>query len=370
MANEDVQLTIGQRVYGGWESIDITRSIESVAGSFSLTVSERWPAQQVRAEVRQFDACKVSIGGVTVISGYVDDVEPSYDKGAHSVRVSGRDKTGDLVDCSAIWTSTALTFGQRFNADVVALITEICKPFSIPVVSQVSGLKPIPEFALHPGQTAFEAISQLASFAAVLPISDGNGSLILTRAGLGGSNTQLKLGGNVLKATGKFSAKDRFKTYTILGQANGGDNISLDLVIGGIGTATDAGVPRYRPLVIIADFMAVGNDAYQRRAQWEATVRAGRAYYATYTVHGWHDANGRLWTPNALAPVDDDWLALHDRLLISSVHLSKSSSGTTAELTVTRKQSFDLLPMPVGSGFYDATPSGNNVAPPAPGGGQ
>ncbi len=365
MANDDVELTIGSSVYGGWEAIDITRSIESVAGCFSLTVSERWPAQQVRAEVRQGDACKVSVGGVTVISGYVDDVEPSYDKGAHSVKVAGRDKTGDLVDNSAPYIGF-----QRFNADVVGLISDICKPFGIPVTSQVAGLKPVPEFAVHPGQTAFEAIGQLASFAAVLPMSDGNGTLILTRAGLAGSNAQLKLGGNILKGTGKFSAKDRHSDYTVLGQANGGDNIDPNMAIGGVGKAKDAGVTRYRPLVIIADFMAVGNDAYQQRAQWEATVRAGRAYYATYTVRGWHDANGRLWTPNALAPVSDDWLAFHDTLLISSVHLSKSSNGTMAELTVTRKQSFELIPMPLGSGIYDATPSGNSVAPPAPGGQQ
>lgn len=358
MADDTVQLTIGNAVYGGWEAIDITRSIETIAGSFSLTVTERWPGQQVVAQVKPGASCKVAIGGQTVITGYVDDVQPGYDKTSHEVKIIGRDATGDLVDCSAPYIG-----GQSFNADVIGLITKIAQPFGIPVMSQITGLKPVPEFVIHPGQSAFEAIQQLASFAAVLPISDGLGTLVLTRGGLAGSQAPLKLGGNILKASGRFSAKDRYQTYRVLGQANGSGNVDPATAIGGNGSATDAGVTRYRPLVIIADFMAIGDAAYQQRAQWEATVRAGRAYTASITVRGWRDTNGVLFQPNRLVQVDDDFLALHDTLLISAVHLSKSSAGTTAELTVTRKQAFDLISMPSGSGIYDPTPTGQVVKP-------
>ena len=353
---DDVTLTIGKAAYGGWESVDINRSIETISGSCSLSVSERWPGQQVVAQVRPGASCKVTLGGDTVITGYVDEVLPEYDKSSHEVRITIRDAMGDLVDCSAKYIA-----GQRFNADVVGLITTICQPFGIKVRSDITGLKPIPEFVIHPGQTAFEAIQQLCSYAALLPISDGKGTLVLTRGGMGGAQAALGLGKNILKAGGHYSSKDRYSTYTVLGQANGSGDIDPDTAIGGKGVATDAGVTRYRPLVIIADFMAVGDGAYQQRALWEATVRAGRAYSASLTVTDWRDDAGAIWQPNALVRLDDDFLALHDTLLISGVRYSRSLSGSTTTLSVTRRQAFDLLPMPASSGFYDPTPSGQRV---------
>lgn len=354
--SDDVILTVAGRQYGAWEGAEIGGSLDTVAGSFSLVVNERYAGRQILAEVRQDAACSVSISGETVIQGYVDEVVPSYDATGHKVTVTGRDAAGDLVDCSAQYIG-----GQKFNADVVGLIAEICKPFKIAVRSDIAGLNPIPEFAIHPSQKAFEAIQQLCSFAAVMPISDGLGNLILTRAGFGGTHAPLKLGVNILKGEGKFSSAERFSHYTVLGQANGGDDVDPDLAIGGRGDADDPGVTRFRPLIMIADFMAVGDQAYQRRAMWEATVRAGRAYRATYTAKDWRDDYGALWRLNALAPVTDDFLAFQDTLLISGRHFSKSEAGTVTTLTVTRREAYELIPMPTGSGIYDATPSGRRV---------
>jgi prophage tail gpP-like protein len=355
--SDQIELMVGNAVYGGWESVEVSRSIESISGAFSMGVSERWPGQQVVAAVRPDAACKVILDGEIVVTGYVDETSPSYDEKSHSVKVDGRDATGDLVDCSADWTPTS-GGGQRFNIDIVAMIQAICKPFGISVISQITGLNPIPEFVIHPGQTAFQTIQQLCSFAAVLPISDGNGNLILTRGGIAGTQAPLTLGGNILKASGKYSSKDRHSRYQVLGQSNGGGDVSPAMAIGGNGIATDPSVTRYRPLAIIADFMAVGDAAYTQRAQWEATVRAGRGFTASITVPGWRDANGELWQPNRLVNVDDDFLGLHDMMLISGVHQSKSASGTTTELSLSRRQAFELISMPSGSGIYDPTPSG------------
>ncbi|WP_426812579.1 phage baseplate assembly protein [Klebsiella sp. WOUb02] len=43
-------------------------------------------------------SCTVSIGSDRVMTGYIDDFIPSYDAENVSLRVMGRDKTGELVD--------------------------------------------------------------------------------------------------------------------------------------------------------------------------------------------------------------------------------------------------------------------------------
>jgi prophage tail gpP-like protein len=87
-------------------------------------------------------------------------------------------------------------------------------------------------------------------------------------------------------------------------------------------------------------------------------------------VQGWTDAAGQLWHPNGMVHVDDDWLALHDTLLISGVKFMLSAdSGTTTELTVTKQEAFALAPITAGTD-YDPRPD-THIFPPSTGkGGQ
>jgi alanyl-tRNA synthetase len=69
-----------------------------------------------------------------------------------------------------------------------------------------------------------------------------------------------------------------------------------------------------------------------QRAKWEAAVRLGRSWSADITVQGWRDGAGKLWQPNTLAQVDDDFLAMHSELLISAVRNTLDEQGTLTEL--------------------------------------
>lgn len=98
----DVRLEIAGTQYGGWKRIRIARSIEQISGAFDLSVSELWPGQDYERRILAGDACKVKVDGTTVITGYVDEVSIAHGSTKHEVSISGRDVTGDLVDCSAI----------------------------------------------------------------------------------------------------------------------------------------------------------------------------------------------------------------------------------------------------------------------------
>src|SRR5689334_1016721 len=104
---DDVALVVDGRRYRGWKSIRVTRSIESLAGSFSLEASDRWAGQDQPWPIREEDPCRVEIGDEVVLDGYVDKRSPALSGSQRSLSYSGRDRAADLVDCSVLlkhWT--------------------------------------------------------------------------------------------------------------------------------------------------------------------------------------------------------------------------------------------------------------------------
>ena len=346
---DQIDLRVDTRIYGGWTSAQVTSSLETIAGGFTLSLTERWPGQQVRRQVKPGMACAVAINGTPVITGWIDDVSPAYDATSHAVTVRGRDATGDLVDCSALAGA-----GRWMSANLLTIVGDLCAPFGIKVKSGLAdALKTVPEFHLQLGETAFEAIERICRIYAVLPTSDGLGNLVLTRAGEGGAAAELRLGGNIKSGGGTLSDRDRHSRTIILGQSLGGDATDPSLITGCHAESLDPAIGRYRPLVILAEAATGDPTWYQRRADWERSCRAGRSRRYTVTVVGWRDANGALYAPNALVRVEDDWLGLHGSILIAGVTLTQSDQGQLAELSLVHKEAFDLAP-PAGLTFEAA----------------
>lgn len=124
-----LSLKVGGQVFSGWTSVRVRHSIEQIAGTFDISYTERWPGQTQGWVIPAGEYCEVRIGEHTVISGFVDKTAVSYDGNSHELRVTGRDRTGDLVDCSApSKVFSGLTFKQ--------LADELCKPFGITVYDE------------------------------------------------------------------------------------------------------------------------------------------------------------------------------------------------------------------------------------------
>lgn len=335
--SNDVTLRVDNKIFGGWMTVAVDRSLRAIAGGFQLSITERWPGCQDLHQILPGMACEVRIGDDTVITGWINDVEPAYDATSHQVTITGRDATGDLVDCSA----TAGT-GMWNAPSLMRIVTDVCAPFGIPVKSDLPDVQRIIYAAqLQPGETAFECIERHCRMWAVLPTSDGLGDLVLTRAGEGGAVAGLKLGDNIKAGRAKLSDRDRYSRYIVLGQtAAGGTDFSL--FTGPRGEARDAGVKRYRPLEVMAEAEYFDPEWFRRRAEWERAARAGRSRVFTATVTGWRDKDGALFRPNAMVRLDDDFLGAHGTYVIADVRLSLSDQGRLSELTLTDKEAFAL----------------------------
>jgi prophage tail gpP-like protein len=335
-----VSLVIGGIAYGGWEDISITRSIESLSGSFDIAVSERWPGQTVSRAIHPGDPCQVRIDGDTVITGYVDDVNASFDSESHTLQITGRDKAGDLVDCSAI-NRPGQWSGLRFES----IVQELIAPFGLSVSVETDTGEAFKKFNIQQGETAYETIERMAKMRALLVVSDGLGNLVITRAGNGKSATALVQGQNILAASSKNSMAERFSQYLCKGQDQGNDTHPASVFTQPKGSAIDADVSRYRPMLVMAEGKATSKIC-QDRAAWERSVRIGKALTATVTVAKWRQGDdGPLWQPNTKTIVNIPALKLVEQMLIAEVTYSLSTNeGSTTQLSLVRPAAYQLIP--------------------------
>jgi prophage tail gpP-like protein len=333
----DLTLNVNGVDFGGWTSAKIKRSLEKIDGSFEIESTELWPDNSAPRPINTGDKCTVSIDGQVVITGFVDVVEPSYDNDKHSVKITGRDATCDLVDCSAIHKTGGWT-----NAKLDQIANDLCKPFGIKVLVQTDLGAVFPKWRIQEGETVYECLERAARLRGVLLMSDGQGSLILGRPSQTSIGVTLQRGVNIEKAKAKNDATKRFSQYIIKGQRPGSNDANGEAVTSQKAQSTDAAVTRYRPLVVLLEDQGQVSD-FKTRAQFEATVRAARALEATITVTGWTYAGG-VFGPNNLLHVTDPWLGIDRDLLIKDVDLTLDENGTRGEIGLTVADAYDVLP--------------------------
>lgn len=356
MANGQVELLIDGKLYAGWKQIGITRAMDACAGTFNLTVSDRWEPNSQPWAIEPGDKCEVRIDGDVAITGYVDLVRASYDSGSHSFQVQGRDKSSDMVDCSAVHSPD-----EWKNIGLQQLAEKLGKPFGITVKAETDLGKPIDLVKLQHGETALEALNRHAKMRKALVMPDGKGGILLTRAGTRRAGVELIQGVNILSAEGSLDWSERFSEYIVKGQAGYREDTDGETEAHASATVKDKGVDRYRPLLLTTE--CEGNNATVKdRATWEANTRLGKSAQATITVQGWRQTDGgALWEPNLLVRVRSSWLSLDGEMLIRKVTLDKGDRGTTTRLEIVSPQAFDPEP-PDGKKGKKQKKSGNSWA--------
>ncbi len=353
---DDLSLIIGGVSLQGWQSVRVTRGCERVPSSFEIMATERYPTQPTEMAITPGQACVVKLGADPVLTGYVDRVMPTISPQGHSVRVQGRSKMEDVVDCSV--TPSVIAGMQVTTSSLLDLATKIAAPFGIPVKSLTGDNVPVNAAAMGQAnaplifnvvlsETGYEVIERVARWVQTLVYDDVDGSIILARAGTSTMASGFQQGVNVQQASSAFSMDQRFSEYDAMLMsykffgADGGSDI--------LAIFHDTTVPRYRPTVIISEQFTPSGYYAQKRAQWECARRIGRSQAVRVTCDSWRDSAGALWQPNAFVPqlhlpaikVDpaNPWV-------ISEVTFARDAErGTTAELTLMPKEAFVQEPI-------------------------
>jgi prophage tail gpP-like protein len=323
----EVALEIGGKGYLGWTEIAIERAIDAMVGSFDLTLASKDKTGAEDWPIEEGAVCRVLLGGEVLITGYVDSVKRSIAAEERGIAVRGRDKAADLVDCSAIHKP-----GSWKDQKLEAIAKALAAPFGIEIkVTGDTGAK-FKRFAVQPGETVFAAIDRMARYRGLVAYSPGDGTVLIGNPDSGARSGRIEEGVNMKLADMETDVSDRFSQYVVKGQSSGDDNRHGKAVAQVKGEAKDAGVTRYRPLLVIGEDQTDAASA-RKRAEWEAAVRSGRAKRLTVTVPGWLTDEGKVWAPGARSAVKIPSCKVEGDLLIERVAIRRNAEdGTVTEL--------------------------------------
>lgn len=318
-----------------WETLELRRAIDQLAHSFTLGLYDAWPGEDL--PFGESDAIEIEWHGDRALTGYIDRLSATYD----GLQLSGRSKTADLIDCSA--TNSP---GEWKKADLLKIAVALTGDFDIGAGSDTDLGTPLRSFTIQEGEAVAEAIERLARLRGVLATCDAYGDVRFTRAGSRKASTRLEYGVNILPgATFEASSVERFSDYTVKSQVAGDDNFFGEPAAAAQGSAADSVVSRHRPLVVLSESQESGKEL-EKRAEWERTVRAGRARRVQYTVAGSEHLDGYLWDANMLVDVNDPRLRIKGELLITAATIRVSEQGTTTTLELASPKAFTVEPVP------------------------
>lgn len=376
--SDAVELLVGGSIFSGWTEFRVSRAMDRAAGDFDLSVSERWPGRDEPWRIQPFDAVEIRLGSEAVLTGYVDIVAPETDAKTHRVRIRGRSKTCDLVDC------TPELRGTEFRgATLPAIARALAQPFGVDVVSEAPDGAPFGVEAKEKTDTAWRTIERLSRLRGVLCHDDEQGRLVLARAGERRAAGSLELGRTLLAASARIDVSKRFSRYVTMTQRQTAAAVARDadgdvadsdeaerpnagVQVSVTGIASDPAVPRYRPKIFRAE--GSGDTAFARdRALWAAATARAKSLQVEATVQGWRKADGALWRLNELVKIKADWLRLDHDLLVIGTEFTLGQDGRRTRLTLTPREA--LLPEPLrrasgrgrGDPFADVIPGSGRL---------
>ena len=343
--NDTLTLTVGNQVLTGWQRVSVTRPLQGIPASFNLEVTEKYP-NTPDLDIRPGQPCTVKIGSDLVLTGYVDRYAASIAPGSHSIEISGRSKSEDLVDCSAVFGDITQPGFQQINGTTLAIVEQLAKPYGITVKTSAGDGVTIPQFNILLGETPWEIIDRITRYSQMVVYDQPDGSIILAKVGTASMASGFALGDNVESGNVAFSMDGRFSEYE--------GHLTSVLTFGteaGVNTPNvgkivkDDGVPRFRKRYVISEQFVQGRDIVYDRAVWEMNRNKGRSYQFDVVCDSWRDSAGKLWEPNWLAPIQASALKLRNaNYIIATVTYQRDENGQHGHLTLMPPEAFAVEP--------------------------
>ncbi|MCW8930006.1 MAG: hypothetical protein OQL19_07205 [Gammaproteobacteria bacterium] len=344
-----IELQVNGKQYSQFKSAEVTIRIDALSNTFNFqaTASKGLPLP-----FQGGDECKIIVDNTTVLTGSIEIVEVDYSSGSHSIALSGRDKTGDLLD-------STLDSISDINAPITLkkLIEKIISTLGLDIqvidtVNPASFNKAEDIASPEPGQSAFSFIEQYARKRQVLLTSNANGDIVITRASgtkinaflqnVIGSNSNNIIRGNVsYDTTGRYN-KYKFASSLNTTALNFAGFVPIKNVVSQKGIYTDAAIRAGRQLVLVSED-AFSDKQNADRAKWEANIRKARGRVYSVTVEGFTNQINELWDINTAVLVVDDFAGINAYMLINSVTYSYSlDEGSITTLGLVNENAYTL----------------------------
>lgn len=348
---DDLFLTLGGRVISGWDEISVTRSIERLPSEFSLSLMDYYPGNNEKQLVNPGELCTVRLGDDLVMTGNIDRWNPVISKSRHEIRVSGRGRCRELVDCSAEWPNNVIS-----QSTALQIAQKLAAPYGITVASDIEDMEIVPQFTLNWGESTQEVLSRVCRWAAMLFYDLPDGSLYMTRVGDRNAASGIAQGENIEDASFTSSMDERYSDYIGVSMSTNalysdeGGYSSVTLATAHDQQVADLG---YRNRVVVVESTMNINRLAQSCIDWEMNRRYGRSKQLQVTIDSWRDKAGNLWEPNTLIPIRIPAFGIDEALwLLSEVTFIRDRDGTRARMILMPPEAFFVQPY----SFYSQFP--------------
>lgn len=302
------------------------------------------------------EACKVIVDGENVLTGFIEVVSVSYDGGDHTINISGRDKTADLLDSTIDNIDDIRGEGLTLKALIEKVIDQL--GLDIQVIDEVSpepynGAEDIA--APEPGDNAFSFIETYARKRQVLLTSNSDGNIVITsNSGQTAEGAVQHIIGaddnNIISSSFSFDTTGRYNAYKM---ASGLNPVALNLagdtdltsLVNQSGGVFDTEIRAGRQLILISEApFSDGN--CEKRANWEADIRKARGLIYSATVPDFRvdGDEGDLWQINRIYQIVDDFVGKIEPMLCNSITFTfNAESGRNTELGFVGQNAYTLF---------------------------
>ena len=358
-----IELVANGVPYSNFTSGFVSIRIDALSNTFSFsTTSEEGKPLPFKGG----EPVEVLVEGIKVLTGHIEVVSVDYSDSSHTITVSGRDKTGDLLDSTIDNFSNEEinivtdSFGRPVNpqipgASILRKFSDVRAPIDLDqviqlvlnkinldilVVKSVFAIAPFNKaediFSIKPGQNAFSFIEKLAKKRNVLLTSDNDGNIVIGKPTgrfveatvqniIGSDTNNIKSGSVSYDTTGRFNFYSSFSSQNPVA-LNFAGLPDLARLVNQSGGAFDDEIRISRQLVFAAD-AAYSSEQNKERADWEANIRRTRGRIYSAEVIDYKNQAGELWDINTIINVRDDFAGINDQMLVNQVDYKIGNSG-------------------------------------------
>ena len=328
-----IRLAIGGLAHDTWDGWSIESDLLTPADAFELELHTK-NASRLPEVIKEGATCSLTLDGDRVLTGQIDEFEHDVSRRGISMRINGRDRAAPLVDCSSPFVSMR-------EASLAQIIEQVVMPLgAYQVEIRADKSKTRRRVQIEPGQTAWEALLQVAEANGLWPWVEPDGRLIIggpdyTTAPVGVLVMQEDgVGNNVDRLSVRRSIANRYSQITVLGQhgqyANDGLDTARSHLRSQVQDETLARRGIFRPKVVV-DSSSENQDMATTRARKLLADSRLEGFEIRAVVKGHRADNGQVWAPGQRVVVRSEPHGLNDTYFLMSrtLRLSRGEGAIT-----------------------------------------
>jgi prophage tail gpP-like protein len=328
-----IQLAIGGLAHDTWDGWSIESDLLTPADAFELELHTK-NATRLPDVIKEGAPCTLTLDGDRVLTGQIDEFEHDVSRQGISMRINGRDRAAPLVDCSSPFVSMR-------EASLAQILEQVVKPLgAYQVEIRADQAKTRRRVQIEPGQTAWEALLQVAEANGLWPWVEPDGRLIIGGPDYTASPSGLLIlrgdgeGNNVQRMSVRRSIANRYSQITVLGQhgqyANDGLDTQRSHLRSVIQDETLARRGIFRPKVVV-DSSSESQDMATTRARKLLADSRLEGFEIRVVVRGHRAGNGKVWNPGMRVIIRSEVHGVDDVYFLMSrtLRLSRSEGAIT-----------------------------------------